>query len=438
MEIARRKLSYWKDSGRLICIADKSQLTTVEAQQMISHTLGDSQTHITDSLDNLDPAASIIYMASSADWSELNGTSLVPPVNRLEVDLAKLQTNLERLSQRSPGEVVAMVKANAYGHGMVEVARFVDTIPAVSHLGVATIQEGLTLKRGGVSTEVLVTYPTVAEVPQLYKEELTIAVGSLELLQALIETGLSVTVHLDIDTGFHRSGFSHGELLHVKELLSGSNLNLAGVMTHLSCADEEGKESLNRSQVERFQKASDFFDGDILRHIGNTAASLLWNEGGWSPIRPGIGIYGLHPSRLTENHIELEPVAKLRSEIIQVIDVPGGEPVGYGATWTAPAAGARIGLVPNGYGDGIPRSLSNNLVVQVGKDNVELVGRVSMDSFTLNITNHPELGIGDAVTVYSDETATLNSVDSIAQACGTINYEVATHLAERLCRTYSF
>ncbi len=432
------RVIYWKNNGRLIAVANQNCVSAEEATAILNPFLRGSQPYITDSLDELNPKADLIYMAQSANWHELGGTSLAPPVNRLEVNLSKLGQNIERFADRMKTPVVAMVKANAYGHGMIEVANFAETLPQVTHLGVATTQEGVSLRAAGINKEILVTYPTVSDVPLMFKHELTLAVGDLQLLRALAETTLPISIHIDVDTGFHRSGFAHDELPIAKELIEDSNLQLVGMMTHLSCADEHGQDKLNQSQVQRFSKASDLFEGEILRHIGNTAASLLWNNNGWSPARPGIAIYGLHPSDLTENEVLLEPIAQLRSEVIQCIDVPPGEFVGYGATWTAPDAGARVALIPSGYGDGISRQLSSSLPVSIAGQMAKVIGRISMDSFVVDISHLPEVEVGDPVIVYSDAPGSPNSVDAIAGLTSTINYEVTTRLTQRLCRTYSF
>lgn len=431
------RLVYWWNDDRLIVVADKTCLSATETQVLLEPILGNSHPHVTESLDDLNPAAPLIYMAESASWLELKGTSLAPPVNRFEVDISKLQRNIEGFAKQVNSPVVAMVKANAYGHGMIQVASFVSALPQVTHLGVATVQEGISLRNAGISKEILVTYPTTSDVPYLFKHELTLAIGDLDLLRSVAGTGLAASVHFDIDTGFHRSGFAYSELPEATKIVERSNLKLSGIMTHLSCADEHGQDELNQSQLDRFAQASELFEDDILRHVGNTATSLLWNNQGWSPARPGIAIYGLHPSELTTDKISIEPIGRLRSEIIQLIDVPGGEFVGYGATWTAPASGARVGLVPSGYGDGISRELSNTLTVTVAGKPAQLVGRVSMDSFVVDVSQFPETKLGDSVIVYSDNPISPNCVDGVASLTGTINYEVTTKLAQRLCRTYS-
>ncbi|MFO8156471.1 MAG: alanine racemase [Pseudomonadota bacterium] len=351
-----------------------------------------------------------------------------------EIDLGALTDNLETARRSAPGQpVLAVVKADAYGHGLVRAAEALHRA-GVDALGVASLEEARTLRGAGIEGPVVLLegFFEATELPALAELGLTPVIHcpwQLEALEAW-RAPHPLPVWLKVDSGMHRLGFEPDGLPAVRERLARCPA-VAGepvVMTHLACADEPDRPETGR-QLETFRTC---VAADEVVSIANSAGILGWPEArrGW--LRPGIMLYGVSPFAVgVENAAagELRPVMTLRSELICVRRLAAGEAIGYGATWRAPEA-MPVGVVAAGYGDGYPRHAPSGTPVLVGDHEVPLVGRVSMDMITVDLRAHPDACPGDPVTLWGRGLP----VARIAEAAGTIGYELLCHVTPRVPR----
>jgi alanine racemase len=290
----------------------------------------------------------------------------------------------------------AVVKADGYGHGALDVAK-AALDGGADALCVATLAEGLELRREFPVTRILVMGP-VDDVSDARSAELDVAVGEGELPEG-------VRLHVKLDTGMRRYGFSE---------LPSVGVNIVGVMSHLATADSD--EAFARKQIERFRQATEGLD--VTRHIANSAAALRLPEARFDAARCGIAIYGLSPFMEEPANDDLEPVLRWRSHLAQVKLLQPGESTGYGRRFIAERP-TWIGLVPVGYADGFRRDLTGT-EVRVEDERRKVVGTISMDSFTVELDR--KLPVGTPVTLLGDDVL----AEAHATVAGTINYELVT------------
>lgn len=363
---------------------------------------------------------------------------------RAEVDLGAIAHNLRVVRAAAGGAgVLAVVKADAYGHGVVPVAARLAREPGVVGLGVALAEEGLELRDAGVRTDILVLngvygrhHRDVLEAgltPVVYDR------GHLRDFHAAAR-GLAFGVHLHLDTGMARLGVTPEELDGMLDALAATpGARLDGVMTHLAAAD--GDPELTATQLRRFGemlwriRARGHRPATI--HAANSAATFRHPEARFDWVRPGIALFGVSPAAGVGEG--LRPAMRLRTEIVALRDVPTGAPVGYDATWRAPRP-SRIATVPLGYGDGLFWGLGNRGELLVRGRRCRIVGRVSMDLTTLDVTDLGDVvALGDEVVVLGASpipgAPRLGAAD-VAAACGTIPYEVLTSISRRVPRVY--
>lgn len=352
--------------------------------------------------------------------------------NQARLNLAALRNNLGLVRDLAPrSRVMAVVKANAYGHGAPAVARTLD--PLVDALAVACIEEAQVLRGEGVRSPVLLLEGPFEET------ELTIAAArDFELiidnerqLQWLEKARLSRPVRcwLKLDTGMHRLGVApHQAGVFYRRLKACPNVEDGVILaTHLACADDLDSE-MTTGQLEAFETACTDLPGE--RSAANSAGVLAWPASHYDWVRPGYMLYGGSPlSADHPNARALQPVMTLTSAVISLRDVPTGESVGYGATWTAERP-SRIATVCIGYGDGYPRHAANGTPVLVRGQRAPMAGRVSMDMITVDVTDVPGVAIGDEVILWGDGLA----VSEIARCAGTIGYELVTRMPPRTPR----
>ncbi len=288
---------------------------------------------------------------------------------RLYLDLSAMEENVTRFRRLVGPSVrlMAMVKALAYGTDSIAVSLGLQD-SGVDHLGVSAVDEGVALRRAGVQLPILVVLGTEDEVAKMVRHRLTPLVYSERMVAAVQavakERGEPFAVHVEVDTGMHRSGLpwaprdswrGAGEAL--EELAQSGLVTVEGLMTHLASADVPGGDAVTREQLRRFDVVVRQAHALGLRpvlHAAATAGAIRFPEARYDMVRVGLGLYGMHPSDSTAAALVLAPVISLVSRIVQVIDVPGGEGVGYGWTYVAPPEGGRIGVVPAGYHDCIP------------------------------------------------------------------------------------
>lgn len=357
-----------------------------------------------------------------------------------EIDLGALRHNLQALRRRAAGlDVVAVVKADAYGHGAVAVSRFLRN-EGVERFAVATLEEALVLRRAEFDAPILVfAAPIPAQVGRYVRAGLEITVTSPEVAEAVCAEALRtgpVRVHVKIDTGMGRIGLAPDEVVDtVRRLERAPGVELAGLWTHFASSDEP-EDPWNREQWRRFR--------EVLRQMGGAPAPIhAANSGGLlcnpvatdptevSAVRLGIALYGLYDPPETAS--ELRPAMRLVSRLTQVKTVVSGTPISYGRTWTAPRV-TRIGTVSIGYADGYRRSLSNRAEVGVLGARCPVAGRVCMDMIMVDLGPDGDgvaARVGDEVVLFG---AGGPSPFEIARWAGTITYEVVCGITGRVER----
>ena len=346
----------------------------------------------------------------------------------MNIDLAALQKNLGRVRKMASGrKVIAMVKANAYGHGIIRIAHALTSADA---LGVASLEEGLMLREAGIMQ------PIVLMEGLFYPEELTIAarhdfslvvhhLPHVEILeQAKIRKPFSVW--LKLNTGMHRLGIDPAETRQIYERLNKLTAvqHPIGFMTHFAEADAIASTATSE-QIQRFHAATQELPGP--RSLANSAGIIAWPDSHGDWVRPGLMMYGASPfAEKTGLDHGLQPVMTLWSRLIAITNVKKGGKVGYGGTWTAPED-MIVGVVGVGYGDGYPQLATNGTPVLVNGRECELVGRVSMDMLTVDLRNQPEAKIGDEVVLWGVGLP----VERVARHSHSSAYEILTRMTPR-------
>jgi alanine racemase len=363
----------------------------------------------------------------------------------VEVDITALQNNylaLRGLVGERPA-IIPMVKADAYGLGMERVVRALEPLDPWGY-GVATADEGATLRQTGVRRPVIVFGPVAPQaVPTAAAAGLTLSISELPALERWaaaaeqLEGDVALDFHVEIDTGMGRAGFDWRETPNwgaAVKALCGRRLRWTGVFTHFHGADSPDP-TATMAQWERFQDALPQLPvsrEDLMVHGANSAAAVRWPELVADAVRPGIFLYGGNPAPGTAAP-RPEAVVSVRSRLGLVRDVPPGSTVGYGATHVS-RGWERWGTVTIGYGDGVPRRLGNRGLAIVRGQVVPFVGRTSMDMIVVDISSVPDAAAGDEVTLIGREGSCEITVDEVAELAETISYEILTGLRPRLPR----
>ena len=342
-----------------------------------------------------------------------------------EIDLDALTYNVASLKgQAGPAAMAAVVKANAYGHGALGVAGPILEAGA-DRLAVICVDEGEQLRRGGISAPILVMgHSPAGDARRIVELELTPTVNSLEMGQALAReaeaAGVRQTIHLKVATGLNRYGLTPEEIVPLAEALREMTvLEVEGVFTHFASADE-GDKRFTLEQYTIFQTVVEKLPWIPMRHVSNTATLLDRPEMGLDLVRPGVGIYGLYPSQYVSRSLNLRPVLSLKSRIARLTSIAADESVSYGRTWRANRPSV-IALVMCGYGDGLPRVLSNRGSVLVRGKRVPIVGRVCMDMCMADVTDVPDVAEGDEVVLIGHQGEAAITAAELGELCGTIS-----------------
>ncbi len=362
---------------------------------------------------------------------------------RLYLDLAAVEDNVTAF-RRLVGpsvRIMGMVKALAYGTDAAAVSGVLQEA-GVDALGVSGADEGVALRRSGISAPILVLLGTASEMAKMLRYRLTPLVYGAEMLEAVLAAGKrgeEISVHLEVDSGMHRTGLAPAAALDAARRLAATpGVTVAGLMTHLASADDPAEDAATAEALRRFRAVADSLAagglGGLVRHAAATAATIRVPEARFDMVRVGLGLYGVQPSAATAEAAKLQCAVGLVSRIVEVVEVPAGERVGYGGTFTAPAGGRRVGVVPAGYHDGVPRSASNSGVVVVAGVRCPIVGRVSMDSMAVDLTACPEAGVGTDVLVYGRQHDWSLPPQELAASAGTIAHELMARLGPRVQR----
>ncbi|MEA2715640.1 MAG: alanine racemase [Candidatus Parcubacteria bacterium] len=379
-------------------------------------------------------------MSNPLTWLSRRRFPYEPLIN-VEISRKRLLHNLNEFRRIAPhGRVAPVLKSNAYGHGFREVASILKHSDHIPFFVVDSYFEAVALHSDGVRNEILImgyTRPETILSSRLSHAVFTVA--ALDTLQHLKETRRRLPIHLKIDTGMHRHGIMPEEIEHAIDLLAENPLiELKGLCTHLSDADNpdpsftEGQIKIWNRAVERFRSqcaALDFI------HASATDGHRYTNEIESNVSRLGIGLYGLADGRAFSPHLELAPVMKMKTLITGVKKISRDQTIGYGNTYKAPRD-MTMATIPAGYFEGIDRRLSNKGSIGVGSEEIAcpIVGRVSMNITTIDISRIPHTEIGTPVTVVGDNPWDRNSIMEMAKAAGTIPYEIAVHVPSHLKR----
>ncbi|MEU8795988.1 alanine racemase [Spirillospora sp. NPDC048819] len=361
------------------------------------------------------------------------------------VDLDVIGDNIGLLCERAGGaEVMAMVKAEAYGHGLIEAAR-AALAGGASWLGVAKLAEALRLRDAGITVRTLVCLGVPGEpYEDAVARDVDLTVGAVWLLDEVVraaeQAGRQARVHLKADTGMSRGGVRGRDWEALVDAAlkaeAAGHVRVAGVMSHFACADEPGHPSVAAQigafteMVEHAEKAGARFE---VRHLSNSAATLTLPEARFDLVRPGIAAYGLTPVP-SLGTFGLRPAMTLVADAALVKRVPAGSGVSYGHTYRT-ERDTTLAVVPAGYGDGIPRHGSNLLQVLAGGRRRTIAGRVCMDQFVIDVGDDP-LSAGDEIVLFGPGDRGEPTAQEWADALGTISYEIVTRIGSRVPRAY--
>ena len=362
--------------------------------------------------------------------------------NRAEaiVDLSAIRANVAFLKGKAGVDLLAVVKADGYGHGLIPVAK-AALEGGATWLGVALLEEAITLRATGITAPILAwLVPPGSDFKSAVDHDIDIAVSSIKALDEIgaVAGTKRPRIHLEVDTGMTRGGFlsewSEIDANHVQ------GVEIIGIFSHFARADEPGQPQ-NLEQLTRFKKMvatlESFGFTNVIRHLSNSAATLVDHPAAFNMVRTGIAMYGLTPdlkSMGSSQSLGLKPAMTLRAKLHLVKDVPAGSPVGYGATEVT-KADTKLGLVAMGYADGIPR-IAKNVGVSFNGQRAPIIGRVSMDQFVVDLGAASTANSGDWVSIFGPGTGGEYTADDWANASGSINYELVTRIGPRVPRIY--
>lgn len=360
---------------------------------------------------------------------------------RAIIDLGAVSYNVAEIRKKigSKRGLMAVVKADGYGHGAVEVSKAALRSGADS-LGVALPEEGQQLREAGIEVPILVVgLIQPGEAYKVAKFRLAQTVASVELLEALdheaSKASTRVSVHIKLDTGMGRIGVKPDDAVSFAyKVKSFKNLNLEGLFSHFSSAGERDK-TFSKRQLQLFDQviANLQLAGIEVpkKHMANSAAVLDFPQSYYDMVRPGIIIYGLYPSTEISHSIELKPAMTLKTKVFQVKVVPPATPISYGGTFTTKGR-TTVATLPVGYADGYSRLLSNRGEVLIKGHRAPVIGNICMDMCMVDVSSVEDVRPGDEVILFGEEL----SVDEIAAKIGTINYEIVCGVSKRVPRIY--
>ena len=356
-----------------------------------------------------------------------------------EISLPALRHNLQQVVQRiGTAAILAVVKADAYGHGAIPVSR--TLLAAGAHqLGVATVEEGLALRGAGVTAPILVM-GDIGDIPTIQRANLTPVLPSRDAVETAARLAdprtVPLCVHLKVDTGMSRLGLTPDEALSMLKSGWPPTLQLEGVMSHLASADEPDDKPTEQ-QLARFRTFLDAIRSAGLKvptaHIANSAAILRFPASRFDLVRPGLMLYGY--STGSSRAADLRPALTWKTRVIQTKRVAAGQPVSYGGTFVATRP-TTLAVLPVGYADGYGRALSNKGHVLLGGRPAPVVGRVCMDLTVVDVTDHPAVRPGDEAILVGRQGSAAITADDLAAWQNTISYEVLCRIGPRVTRVY--
>jgi alanine racemase len=357
-----------------------------------------------------------------------------------EIDLKALEYNFNQVKKICRGkEIIPVIKANAYGHGIFQIASFFENNLNVTKLGVARVNEGVCLRKKGIKSSIIILGGFFkGEIDLIIKYDLEPSIFSFEETNLLNYLAYKhkkhIDVHLKINTGMNRLGIRPEQTQSfLTNLGDMNNLKLKSIYTHLSFADsEKDGERLTSMQIKKFMPIKNI-SGGVIMHAANSAAIAKFPFTYFDAVRPGIMLYGSYADKNIKKHLYVKPVMTLKSRIINLLWLKKGDRVSYGGLYKA-SKKERIAVVGIGYGDGFRRELSGKWYVKIRGEKCPVVGRVCMDMIMVKIKKNYK--IGDEVLVFGRDEYGSIDVEDVAQACKTISYEIFTGISDRVIRIY--
>ncbi len=364
----------------------------------------------------------------------------------VEIDLDALGYNFDSVRGMLPEniKILAVVKANAYGHGAIGIAKFLEN--KADYLAVAATDEALELRKNGVNCPILILgHIPYGDYDNIVKYKITPTISDLyeaELLSnAAKKADATAPLHIAVDTGMNRIGFACDDksVEVIKKINQLPNIKVEGVFSHLAAADMLDK-AYTKMQAEKFDSFVCKLEKEginaPIKHLYNSAA-IADLEKRYDMVRQGIILYGLRPSDEVEfkNIIAPKPVMSMKTRVVQVKTLPAGESISYGCTYTTQKE-TRVATLCAGYADGVTRVLSNNGEVLIKGKRAKIIGRVCMDQFMVDVTHIPQVEAGDTATIFGTDGNETISVDEIAKKANTINYEIICNINSRVTRVY--
>ncbi|MEI7474309.1 MAG: alanine racemase [bacterium] len=362
----------------------------------------------------------------------------------VEINLSSIEQNVKNIRKQlnSNVKLLAVVKADAYGHGSTMTA---PTILAsgVDMLGVASVDEGIQLREAGINSPILVlgTAPNWSFASAV-EYDIDLSIYSFDHLKECINVYKRINkkpnVHIKLNTGMNRIGINQKDSIDfIKEVTSCEYVQTNGVFTHLACAENTVASNVQNDKFKNILNESKV--NNCLIHAANTAGLFSYKEMHYDMARAGIGIYGLMPDLATEvqNNIQLKQVMSLKGRIVNIQILDRGQGISYGFSYVTSFSNTKIATIPIGYADGVSRSLSNKIYGLINGKKVRQVGNITMDQMMFDITDIDNVNVGDVITLIGEDGDEFISIDSWANKLDTINYEVTCRLRVRLPRVYT-
>lgn len=366
-----------------------------------------------------------------------------------KVDLDAIVNNLDQMKRnldKNTG-IMAVVKTDGYGHGAVPVARKIHDIPYVKGFAVATAEEALSLRRHQITKPILILGAVFEyQLEDVIREEIRMNIFQLSLAEKIQKTAEKLRktayLHVKLDTSMNRLGIrpDEAESVSIVETIANfANIQLEGIYTHFSKADEKDK-AASYKQLQLFQDFVEVLNKKNItfpiKHCSNSAGIIDLKEANLDMVRAGISLYGLYPSNeVQKQNVLLKPAMSLHSCIVYIKDVKEGLPVSYGGTYITTKQ-TKIATVPVGYGDGYPRLLSNRGRVLIRGISAPIIGRICMDQLMVDVTHIPDVQEGEEVVLFGESCGEQLSIEELSSLCGRFNYEFLCNLGKRIPRVY--
>lgn len=365
-----------------------------------------------------------------------------------KIDLDAIASNMDRMKQNlNPNsKIMAVIKADGYGHGAVQIAQMLEKVDYIWGFAVATLDEAVVLKSEGIIKPVLVlgcVFPD--QYMEMLKYDIRMNVYTEEMAEAISQMaareGMTAYMHIKLDTGMTRLGFdtSAESVETIARIASMQNVCMEGIFTHFAKADETDK-AFTKKQIQDFMWMTERLKEKNVEfqyeHCANSAAIIDVPEANFDLVRAGISTYGLYPSEdVCKGNVQLKPALALKSHVAFVKEIEAGTPISYGGTYVSEHS-MKIATIPVGYADGYPRNLSNVGYVLIRGKKAPIVGRVCMDQFMVDVTNIDGVSFGDNVTLIGKDGNETITVEELSELSGRFNYEFVCDLGKRIPRVY--